>query len=145
MQSRKQQVAASAGECATGHQRLAERKIANVDDRKRAMTVQHLLNMTSGFEWDEGFEGGRAQSLTDRGRSADWVQFILDRPMAQTPGELFSRTLAGPDLGYQLGVYTQDATDAPIRLDGPIGLDGFYRKGTPDEFGVRAARGRYAA
>ena len=23
------------------------------------------------------------------GRSADWVQFILDRPMAHTPGDLF--------------------------------------------------------
>jgi CubicO group peptidase (beta-lactamase class C family) len=336
-----------------------ERKIANVDDRKRAMTVQHLLNMTSGFEWDEGFEGGRAQSLTDMGRSADWVQFVLDRPMAHTPGDLFyyntgnayllsaiiqklsgrsagdyanaklfaplgiappfwrraplgltmggcclmllprdmarigylylhggewagqqllppsyvgavnhatvdmhssfdpslrysqlfwafadkhvvmaegdhchlimlfpdldivavttardycsfrqladqvagavqsdstlppnpeaadrltrelnevakekpiavgpipasavsgvtlafpdnalnlkalSLTLAGPDPGYRLDVYTQDATNSSIRLDGPIGLDGFYRKGTPDEFGVRAARGSW--
>jgi CubicO group peptidase (beta-lactamase class C family) len=66
-----------------------DRKIANVDDRKSAMTVRHLLNMTSGFEWDEGLEDGRAQSLTDMGRSADWVQFILDRPMAHAPGDLF--------------------------------------------------------
>jgi CubicO group peptidase (beta-lactamase class C family) len=69
-----------------------DRKIANADDRKRAMTVRHLVDMTSGFEWDEGFEGGRAQSLTDMGRSADWVQFILDRPMAYTPGNLFYYT-----------------------------------------------------
>jgi hypothetical protein len=33
--------------------------------------------MTSGFEWDEGIERGRAQSLFDMSRSADWVQFIL--------------------------------------------------------------------
>jgi len=66
-----------------------DRTIANVDDRKRSITVRHLLDMTSGFEWDEGFEGGRAQSLTDMGRSADWVQFILDRPMAHTPGDIF--------------------------------------------------------
>jgi CubicO group peptidase (beta-lactamase class C family) len=66
-----------------------DRKIANIDDRKRAMTVRHLLDMTSGFEWDEGLEGGRAQSLTGMGRSADWVQFILDRPMAHKPGDRF--------------------------------------------------------
>jgi len=69
-----------------------DRKITNVDDRKRAMTVRHLLDMTSGLGWDEGLEGGRAQSLTDVGRSADWVQFILDRPMAHTPGDLFCLT-----------------------------------------------------
>src|SRR5258708_19212912 len=66
-----------------------DRIIADVDDRKRAMTVRHLLDMTSGLEWDEGFEGGREQSLADMGRSADWVQFILDRPMAHTPGDVF--------------------------------------------------------
>jgi CubicO group peptidase (beta-lactamase class C family) len=66
-----------------------DRRVANVDDRKRAMTVRHLLDMTSGFEWDEGIEGGRAQSLIDMGRSVDWVQFILDRPMVHTPGDLF--------------------------------------------------------
>jgi CubicO group peptidase (beta-lactamase class C family) len=56
-----------------------DRKIANVDDRKRAMTVRHLLDMTSGFVWDEGLEDARAQSLTDMGRSADWLQFTLYR------------------------------------------------------------------
>jgi hypothetical protein len=62
-----------------------DRKIANVDDRKRAMTVRHLLDMTSGFEWEEGLEDGRAQSLTEMGRSADWGQFILDGAHAWGP------------------------------------------------------------
>jgi CubicO group peptidase (beta-lactamase class C family) len=33
--------------------------IANVDDRKEAITVQNLLDMNSGFEWTEG---GASQS-----------------------------------------------------------------------------------
>jgi CubicO group peptidase (beta-lactamase class C family) len=36
-----------------------------------------------------GLEDGRGQSLTDIGRTADWVRFILDRPMAHPPRDLF--------------------------------------------------------
>ncbi|MBR1160920.1 serine hydrolase domain-containing protein [Bradyrhizobium elkanii] len=77
---------------------FSDRSIANVDERKKAITVQHLLNMTSGLDWDEGFEGGREQSLRDMGRSPDWVQFILDRPMAHAPGEVFYYNSGGSHL-----------------------------------------------
>lgn len=66
-----------------------DRKIDNVDARKQALTVQHLLNMTSGLDWDEGYNGGAETSLYEMGRSPDWVQYILDRPMAHAPGETF--------------------------------------------------------
>ncbi|GLS22974.1 hypothetical protein GCM10007874_59940 [Labrys miyagiensis] len=68
---------------------FADRRIANVDDRKKAITVQNLLDMTSGLDWDEGFEGGKEQSFNDLKQSPDWSQFILDRPMARRPGEVF--------------------------------------------------------
>ncbi|MCK1361052.1 serine hydrolase [Bradyrhizobium sp. 199] len=69
---------------------LADREVANVDERKKSITVQHLLDMTSGLQWDEGFEGGREQSIIAMRRSPDWVKFILDRPMSShAPGELF--------------------------------------------------------
>lgn len=66
-----------------------DRTIANGDDRKQAITVQHVLNMTSGLDWDEGYTGGTETSLAELGRSPDWVQYILDRPMAHAPGETF--------------------------------------------------------
>jgi CubicO group peptidase (beta-lactamase class C family) len=40
-----------------------DRDLGNLDDRKKAITVQSLLDMTSGTDWEEGIEGGREQSL----------------------------------------------------------------------------------
>jgi CubicO group peptidase (beta-lactamase class C family) len=65
-----------------------DRDFADVDDSKKAITVQHLLNMTSGLAWDEGF-GEHWRSITELRRHRDWVRFILDRPMANQPGEMF--------------------------------------------------------
>lgn len=99
--------------------------IANVDERKKAITVQHLLNMTSGLDWDEGFEGGREQSLRDMGKSPDWVQFILDRSMAHAPGETFYYNSGGSHLLSAIvskltGKNTADYAEE--RLFGPLGI-----------------------
>lgn len=67
-----------------------DRHIANVDDRKKAITVQNLLDMTSGLDWDQGFMGGKQQSQQDMNRASNMIQFILDRPMAHPPGEVFN-------------------------------------------------------
>jgi CubicO group peptidase (beta-lactamase class C family) len=65
------------------------RSIANVDDKKEAITVQNLLDMTSGLEWTEPLNG-RPDSLFEWERSPDWVKFILDRPMSSVPGDAFN-------------------------------------------------------
>jgi CubicO group peptidase (beta-lactamase class C family) len=65
-----------------------ERTIAHLDERKKAMTVRHLLDMTSGLEWNEGL-GTTFVSYIAMERSADWQQYILDRPMATAPGAVF--------------------------------------------------------
>ncbi|WP_322011947.1 serine hydrolase [Paraburkholderia sp. J12] len=77
---------------------FADRQIAHVDDRKKAITVQNLLDMTSGLDWDQGFEGGKQQTMQDLERASNWTQFILDRPMAHPPGEVFNYGNGGPDL-----------------------------------------------
>ena len=63
--------------------------IANLDDAKKAMTIRHLLDMTSGLQWDEPFDGLPA-SVIAMGQSADWRQFVLDRPMVKPPGTWFT-------------------------------------------------------
>jgi CubicO group peptidase (beta-lactamase class C family) len=77
---------------------FADRQVANVDDRKKAITVQNLLDMTSGLDWDQGFEDGKEQSPNELYRSSNWTQFILDRPMAHPPGEVFNYSNGNPDL-----------------------------------------------
>jgi CubicO group peptidase (beta-lactamase class C family) len=77
---------------------FADRHVANVDDRKQAITVQNLLDMTSGLDWDQGFEGGTQQTMQDMYRASNLTQFILDRPMAHPPGEVFNYSNGNPDL-----------------------------------------------
>jgi CubicO group peptidase (beta-lactamase class C family) len=77
---------------------FTDRHIANVDDRKKAITVQNLLDMTSGLDWDQGFEGGKQQTMYELYRTSNWTQFILDRPMAHPPGEVFNYSNGNPDL-----------------------------------------------
>jgi CubicO group peptidase (beta-lactamase class C family) len=60
------------------------RSIANVDDRKEAITVQNLLDMTSGIEWT------MPDSMFEMERSPDWVKFVLDRRMSSAPGNVFN-------------------------------------------------------
>src|ERR1700756_4184889 len=67
--------------------------IANVDDRKEAITVQSLLDMTSGIEWKERLGDSSAAAVgteSEMDSSPDWVKFILDRPMSSAPGEIFN-------------------------------------------------------
>ena len=60
-----------------------DRTIANLDSQKESITLRHLLTMKSGLQW--GNSEGSAML-----QSSDWVQFVLDRPMAHTPGETWN-------------------------------------------------------
>ena len=60
--------------------------IANVDSRKSAITVEHLLTMTSGLACDWTF----GTSVDDAMRASDdWVHFALNLPMIAEPGTEF--------------------------------------------------------
>ena len=67
-----------------------ERRVANPDPRKQSITLQHLLDSDSGLSWQEPLTGEEPQSMLQMERSADWIGFVLDRPMAQAPGAGFN-------------------------------------------------------
>ena len=66
-----------------------EYEIANPDPRKNRITIEDLLTMTPGLEWDEWstpYEDPATNTLMGMMASSDAVQFVLDRPMAHEPG-----------------------------------------------------------
>ena len=64
---------------------FADRKVANADASKKAMTVGHLLDMTSGLNWIEPLSDAVPETMLQLTRTRDWQGFVLDRPMAQAP------------------------------------------------------------
>ena len=52
-------------------------KIANVDDRKRRITLRHLLTMSSGLEWHEDLAYDDPKNSADvMEATRDWVQYV---------------------------------------------------------------------
>ncbi|MGJ7509224.1 serine hydrolase domain-containing protein [Variovorax sp. GT1P44] len=102
-----------------------ERNIENLDASKKAMTLGHLLDMTSGIDWKEKLDDSVPETMIQMSRSRDWQGFVLDRPMAQAPGagfnydsgnsHLMSAILAMKTGGSTLA-YAQD------RLFQPLGI-----------------------
>lgn len=62
-----------------------ERNFSHIDPRKQAITIEHLLTMTSGLNWPgEGIMGAFWIP------SEDPVEFVLNRTMEHNPGEVFT-------------------------------------------------------
>ena len=58
-----------------------ERTFANFDKQKEAMTLDDVLTMRSGLEAQAGDPYYQAMQ-----NSRDWLQFLLDKPVADPPG-----------------------------------------------------------
>jgi CubicO group peptidase (beta-lactamase class C family) len=72
-----------------------EKKVANVDDNKRAMTVQNLLDMTSGINWQENAYTPD-ETIMRMYRSPDRTEFVLTQPMSNRPGSQFHYNSGNP-------------------------------------------------
>lgn len=76
---------------------FSDKEIQNVDDRKKAMTVQSLLDMTSGIEWVERFYTPD-ETLMRMYKSPDRTAFVLNQPMVGAPGAKFNYNGGNPYL-----------------------------------------------
>jgi CubicO group peptidase (beta-lactamase class C family) len=109
--------------------------VANLDDRKNAMTVRDLLTMRSGFDWNEDvYAGSPLQRLNDCG--CDWLRFVLDWPMREAPGTRWEYVSGGVIL---LGGVITEAVGQPLDrfaaqyLFTPMDVQGAYWiSGRPD-------------
>ncbi len=73
---------------------FADRAVANRDERKDRITLEHLLTMTSGLDC----VGAHEVTLFEMMQSSDWVQFMLDRPMRDEPGTRYEYCSSGMHL-----------------------------------------------
>jgi len=64
------------------------KEIKNLDDRKKSITVKHLLMMVSGLQANDGWEKNWV-GLFDMQASDNWTQYTLNLPMEANPGERF--------------------------------------------------------
>ena len=61
---------------------------ANDDERKRRVTVGHLLSMSSGLACDDDDDNspGNEDTMQNQTEQPDWYKYALDLPMAHEPG-----------------------------------------------------------
>lgn len=109
--------------------------VANVDARKRRMTVRHLLTMTSGLDWNESLPyTDPKNTATALEESADWTKFTIDRPMATDPGTIFNyNSGASALLAYVFARATgRDIEEyAAQQLFAPLGIQRWFWKRSP--------------
>lgn len=102
--------------------------------RWQGMTLQHVLDGTSGMAWQEPLTGGSAVDAIAMARSGDWKQFVLQRPLEQPPGTAFSYNsgsahLLSALLAERTGMATQ--AYAQQHLFAPIGIAGYRWRTDP--------------
>ncbi len=57
----------------------------DLDQRKKEISLKHLLTMSAGFKWDD-----RGPSMRDWYSSSDWFKFAIRLPQENDPGEVFN-------------------------------------------------------
>lgn len=101
-----------------------DKTIANMDDNKKAMTLEHLLMMASGLDCQDSYLYDW-RGLIEMKDSEDWAQFVLDLPMIGPPGESFEYCNG---VTYLLSVIIQKTTKmktldfARKHLFNPLGI-----------------------
>ena len=65
---------------------------ANPSPRKAEITLEHVLHMRAGFEWDEVTTSylNEENSTVALVASNDWIKHVLDLPISATPGTRFT-------------------------------------------------------
>ena len=101
-----------------------DKQISNLDDKKKSITLQNLLDMNSGLDWRE-----RAytpdETISQMYRSPDPTEFVLSRPMSITPGSAFEYDSGNPYVlsaiisrktGKSAFAYAQSELFAPLGI-----------------------------
>ena len=109
--------------------------VKNIDDRKRRLTIRHLLTMTAGFDWNENLSYSDPRNdCSQMEASFDWIRYVIDKPMALEPGQTFNYNSGASQL---LSYIFRKATRKDIEeyasqyLFSPLGIDHYFWKRIP--------------
>lgn len=108
------------------------------DERKAAITLENILRMQPGFEWEEDVsywdprnDGIRVES------SDDWVAYLLDKPLVAEQGTVYKYNSTNTQLMSEIvstatGMSLSEYADQ--HLFGPMGIRDYYWKVAPEGF-----------
>ncbi|HTU64972.1 MAG TPA: serine hydrolase [Steroidobacteraceae bacterium] len=87
---------------------------ADLDPRKRGMTLEHLLTMSSGYFCDDGNDAapGNEETMWDQREEPDFWRYTLNVPLATPPGERAIYCSANPNLA--LGMVARATGEMPV-------------------------------
>lgn len=107
-------------------------KVKNIDDRKRRITIENLFTMTSGLKWADDPTPNSPDTDNDHMEATDdWVQFVIDRPMAQEPGKTWVYSSGNAELlAYIFRKETGQNIDAYAEkyLFSPLGIKHYWKR-----------------
>ncbi len=99
---------------------------------KREITIEHLLTMSAGFEWNEAATYYAAPEECDAHiaeASGDFIGYVLEKPLVNTPGEVYYYNSGFPNI---LGHIVAERSGTRIlkfafeHLFGPLGMERAY-------------------
>ncbi|UCZ55150.1 beta-lactamase family protein [Bacillus shivajii] len=91
-------------------------EVSKIDPKKEKITLHDLLTMRSGIDWP-GNEGMRS--------SNNWIEYILHRPMRQSPGEVMKYACGNSHLlsailqkqtGMKTSIYAEEHLFSPLNI-----------------------------
>ncbi len=100
---------------------------AGMNGSKESMTLENLLTMTTGLNWDE--------NVMDLYGKPDWVKYVLDLPQIHKPGETFNYCtgcshVLSVILEKKTGVTAE--TFAQKNLFSPLGIKNYTWESSPE-------------
>jgi CubicO group peptidase (beta-lactamase class C family) len=115
---------------------LSAYQVQNDDALKRSITIEDLLTMRVGMDWNESSTSyNDPDNISTRmERVDDWDQFVLDQPMLEQPGTSFTYNSGASQL---LSRILEEASGMRVEeyaeefLFGPLGITEYYWKKTP--------------
>jgi CubicO group peptidase (beta-lactamase class C family) len=72
--------------------------LADLDPRKRAMTLEHLISMTAGYDCAGDSALGNEDVMQSQTEEPDWYRYTLDVPMLTAPGDTIVYCSIEPNL-----------------------------------------------